>query len=157
MSTTQDKILLTRGGFEALQKEYRQLINFRRPAVIERLSSSRQEGDLTENSEYIQAKEDLSFIDGRIREIEKLINTAMIIDENHQNCQKVKLGCRVTVTNGKSHYVFCLVGEQEADPSAKKISHTSPLGKALLGKKVGEKVEVEAPAGKILYRIVKIN
>jgi len=157
MSTNQDKILLTRSGFEALKKEYHQLVSFRRPAVVERLSSSRQEGDLSENSEYIQAKEDLAFIDGRIREIEELINMAMIIDENHQNCRRVKLGCRVTVTDGKGHYVFHLVGEQEADPSAKKISHTSPLGKALLGKKVGEKVEVKAPAGKILYRVAKIN
>jgi transcription elongation factor GreA len=157
MVTPQDKIPLTKDGLAELKKEYQDLLNLRRPQVVERMSLARKVGDLTEDSEYAQAKQELSFIDGRISELEEVISKAILIDEGHNHCQEVKLGCRVTVKDTTKEHIFHLVGEWEADPAEAKISHQSPLGQSLLGKKIGEKVEVEAPAGKIVYTIVKID
>jgi transcription elongation factor GreA len=157
VNTNQDRIPLTKEGLENLKKEYQQLVEIRRPQAVVRMASSRKVGDLTEESEYTQAKQELDFIDGRISELDDVINKAIIIDENHGNCPEVKLGCRVTVQAGKDEYIFHLVGEWEADPAEAKISHQSPLGQSLLGKKIGNKVEVKAPAGKIVYTIIKID
>lgn len=158
MDNNQEKILLTPEGLEELKKEYRELVEVKRPAEVERLAGARQAGDLSENSEYTHAKEELSFIDGRISELEDVINRALLINGNHHGCKEVNLGCKVTVkTDGNKQLVFHLVGEWEADPTVKKISHSSPLGKSLLGKKVGDNVEVTAPVGKIIYTIVNIN
>lgn len=150
------KIFLTKEGHEDLKKEYDELVNIKRPDVLNRVSQARNLGDLSENAEYVAAREELSFIDGRIDEIEELLKEVEIISQSKSN-NIVKLGSTVTVDAGKDKEVFTLVGEWEADPHQKKISHESPLGKALIGKKVGEKVEVEAPAGKILYTIKSIN
>jgi len=152
-----DKILFTPEGLEALKKEYRELVEIKRPLVVERLSEARQSGDLSENSEYSQAREELSFIDGRINEIEEILKKAVVTKIDHRQCCEVGLGCRVTVKNSKVEDVFWLVGEWEANPAQKKISYTSPLGKALLGKKIGDEVEVEVPAGKLVYTITKIE
>lgn len=158
MNIQNDKIPLTKNGLEELKKEYEQLVNIKRPRVVERLASSRKIGDLAEESEYTQAKQELSFIDGRISELEEVFKKAMIIDEGHENCQEVKLGCRVTVKSADNkESVFHLVGEWEADPTEAKISHQSPLGQSLLGKKVGDKLEINAPAGKVVYTIIKID
>lgn len=153
-----DKIILTQEGLVALKNEHRHLLEEKRPLVVERLSESRQAGDLAENSEYTQAREELSFIDGRISELEGVLGKATLIKKSNCGNQKVDLGCKVTVSlNGNKTKVFHLVGDWEADPAAQKISLTSPLGKSLLGRKVGERTEVEAPAGKIVYTIVKID
>lgn len=150
------KIYLTRQGLNELKKEHEELTTVKRPDVLSRVSAARSLGDLSENAEYVAAKEDLSFIDGRIDELEELLKQAIVIDRKGSN-HMVKLGSRVTLhTKGKKE-VFTVVGEWEADPTAKKISHESPLGKALMGKRVGEQVEVEAPAGKILYTIKSIG
>ena len=152
-----DKILFTAEGLEALKKEYRELVEVKRPAVVERLSEARLSGDLAENSEYTQAKEELSFIDGRISELEEILKKAVAAKTDHRQCSQVGLGCRVTVKDSAGETVFWVVGEWEADPAQKKISYTSPLGKGLLGKKVGDEVEVEVPAGKLVYTITKIE
>ena len=152
-----DKILFTAEGLEALKKEYRELVEVKRPAVVERLSEARQSGDLSENSEYSQAKEELSFIDGRINEIEEILKKAVVAKNDHWQCDQVGLGCRVTVKNSEGEDIFWVVGEWEANPAQKKISYTSPLGKGLFGKKVGDEVEVEVPAGKLVYTITKIE
>lgn len=158
MATDDNKVHLTKEGLENIKNEYQTLVDVKRPEVVERLSESRQLGDLAENNEYIQARQELSFMDGRIAELEAVIKKVVLINDNHNCCQKVSLGCRITVqTETKDAHVFWLVGEWEADPLSKKISCTSPLGKSLLGKKVGEKVEVDAPAGKISYTITQIN
>lgn len=150
------KIYLTKEGLADLKKEYEELTTIKRPDVLSRVAQARSLGDLSENAEYVAAREDLSFIDGRIDELEELLKQAVLITESHSN-HMVKLGSKVTLhTKGKKE-VFTVVGEWEADPTEKKISHKSPLGLALMGKKVGEKVEVEAPAGKILYTIKSIN
>lgn len=157
-NNSEEKILLTPEGLEKLKKEYQELVEVKRPVVVDRLSGARQAGDLTENSEYTHAKEELSFIDGRISQLEDIINRTSLITGKNRNCNQVYLGCQVTVkTNEDKQLVFHLVGEWEADPAVQKISSNSPLGKSLLGKKVGEKVEVVAPAGKIVYTVVKIS
>lgn len=154
------KIYLTEEGLADLKKEHEGLIKAKRPEVLTRVSAARDLGDLSENAEYAAAREELSFIDGRIDEIEELLKQVTIIHEEKgkSNGKKiVKLGSTVTLHIGGKKEVFTLVGEWEADPNEKKISHESPLGKALLGKKIGEKIEVEAPAGKIRYTIVDVQ
>lgn len=150
------KIYLTKDGLSDLKKEYTELTVVKRPGVLERVSQARSMGDLSENAEYSAAREELSFIDGRIDELEELLKQAVLITEGHNN-HMVKLGSKVTLSIKGKKEVFSVVGEWEADPVEKKISHKSPLGLALLGKKVGEMVEVEAPAGKISYTIKSIN
>lgn len=149
------KIFFTKDGLAELKAEYDELFNVKRPATVTRLAEARDQGDLSENSEYTAAKSDLAFIDGRILELEEILHNAKIIT-NHKS-SSVDVGCKVTITvNGKKE-VFTVVGEWEADPTEKKISNSSPLGKALLGKKVGDTAEVEAPAGKILYKVLHIE
>lgn len=150
------KIYITKNGLSELKKEYEELTNIKRPDVLSRVSQARSLGDLSENAEYVAAREDLSFIDGRIDELEELLKQAVIIAEGHSN-HMVKLGSKVTLHHGNKKDTFSVVGEWEADPTERKISHKSPLGLALIGKRVGEKVEVEAPAGKITYTIKSIN
>lgn len=153
------KIYLTKEGLEELRKEYTDLAKVKRPQTVQRLTDARNQGDLSENAEYVAAREELSFIDGRIDELEEILKQVVIITETTKKVSgaQVKLGSEVTVKiNGKSE-IYRVVGEWEADPTEKKISHESPLGKALIGKKLGEKVEVEAPAGKIAYTIVSIQ
>lgn len=153
------KVFVTKEGLEELKRELKSLSNEKRAQVLERVSAARSMGDLSENSEYTAAREELSLIDGRIEELADIIKSANLIEENHKSGKgaTVELGSTITVAiNGKKED-FNLVGEWEADPKAKKISHESPLGKALMGKAIGEKVEVEAPAGRVLYTIVSIN
>lgn len=154
-----NKVFLTKEGLEALKTEHEELTKVKRPDVLGRVSSARGLGDLSENAEYTAARDELSFIDGRIAEISELLKNVVIIHESKKAKanHKVSLGSKVTLhVNGKRE-TFSVVGEWEADPAEKKISHESPLGRALIGKKVGEKVEVEAPAGKIIYAIVSIH
>jgi transcription elongation factor GreA len=153
------KIYLTKEGLDELKKEYQQLNTVRRPELLERVSQARSMGDLSENAEYVAARDELSFVDGRLDELEEIITQASIIQEDHGKGAHslVKLGSIVIVTVKGKKEEFALVGEWEADPKEKKISHESPLGKALIGKKVGEKIEVEAPAGKLSYTIESIK
>jgi transcription elongation factor GreA len=151
------KIYLTKEGLVELKKEHEELTKVKRPDVLERVSQARSMGDLSENAEYVASKEELSFIDGRIEELEELLKQVVLIEESKNTSHIVKLGSRVTLNTKGKKDSFVVVGEWEADPKDKKISHESPLGKALIGKKVGEKVEVEAPAGKISYTIVSVD
>ncbi len=153
------KIFVTKQGLEELKEELHDLEKVKRPQVLERVSQARAMGDLSENSEYTAAREELSLIDGRIEELADMLKRVEIIDEEQaaQRTSAVQLGSTVTVKiNGKKE-VFEVVGEWEADPQEKKISHESPLGMALMGKALNEKIEVEAPAGKIIYHIVEIS
>lgn len=147
--------VLTKEGLEQLKAEYQELTAVKRPEVVKRLSDARDLGDLSENSEYAAAKQDLAFIDGRIVELEEFLHGAKVVSSHGK--KTVDVGCKVTLhVNGKRE-IFTVVGEWEADPTQKKISHESPLGKALLGKKPGDSVEVEAPAGKLHYKIIEIE
>jgi len=150
------KIKITKEGLEALKNELQVLQEEKRPKLVDRLANARAQGDLAENSDYINAKEELEFMDGRIDEINDVIVNAEVVEQGGNSSDGVGVGTKVTVkVNGKDNE-FHIVGEWEADPMQKKISHTSPLGQALVGKKVGEKVEVEAPAGKVQYEILDI-
>lgn len=150
------QVHLTKEGRDEIALELKTLKEEKLPQAIERVARARDFGDLTENAEYHSAREDLSFIEGKIEELEALLAHTKLIAEQPKT-DVVKLGSTVTVNgNGQSH-IFSVVGEWEADPVNKKISHKSPLGQALVGKKVHDKVEIDAPAGKILYTIVKIH
>jgi transcription elongation factor GreA len=151
------KIYLTKDGLADLQKEYEDLTKVKRPTVVTRVSDARNQGDLSENAEYVAAREELSFIDGRIDELEELLKQVSLIQEDKETRTAVELGSEVTLNISGKEEVYRVVGEWEADPAEKKISHESPLGKALLGKKSGESIEVEAPAGKIHYTIVSVK
>lgn len=153
------KIYLTKEGLEELKKEYGELSKTKRPDVLSRVSQARSMGDLSENAEYVAARDELSFIDGRIDELEELLKQAVLIVESTSKSSNhvIKLGSKVTLNVKGKKEIFMVVGEWEADPKDKKISHESPLGKALIGKRIGEKVEVEAPAGKVIYTIVSVN
>lgn len=152
-----NQVYLTKEGLESLKKELAELTDKKRPALVKRVTEARNQGDLTENSEYTNAREELALTDTRIEELQIILNKAQIIKGNGNGCKKVNLGCKVTVRANKETHVYHVVGEWEADPMNKKISHSSPLGKALLGKMVGETVEIEAPIGKIVYEIKDID
>jgi len=153
---TNKKVYLTKQGLRELKKEYKELIEVKRPQFVVRISHAREMGDLAENSDYQDARDKLRFLDDRIAELQKVLSKAVVV-EKEKNPQKIGLGCRVSVrTNGKKQ-VFILVSELEADPTSQKISYQSPLGRAFMGKKVGEKVEVATPSGKAVYKVEKIE
>lgn len=150
------KIQLTKQGYEDLQKEYQGLLKNKKPQAVDRLQKARAMGDLSENSEYTAAKEELAFVEGRTREIEEILNNAEVIKNNNTSDQ-VQVGSSVIVeANGKDD-LFQIVGEFEADPMNKKLSQNSPIGQALINKKVGDLVEVNIPAGKVEYKIIEIK
>lgn len=149
---------LTKEAFESLSKELRELNDVKRPALVARLSRAMAEGDLAENADYQNAKEELEFLDGRISELEDVVNNANVMDDKGgANNGAVGIGTKVSVKAGNKKQVFTLVGEWEADPVNQKISHSSPLGQMLMGKRKGDKVTVEAPAGKVIYEILEID
>ena len=149
-------VKMTKEGLNTLKSELDELVNVKRPRLVERLSNARQQGDLNENSDYANAKEELEFLDGRIQELEGVLKNALVVSGNGKS-NGVALGTKVTVKVNGEKYVYEIVGEWEADPASKKISHESPLGQALVGKRVGEKVDVEAPAGKLTYQVLAIE
>jgi len=153
----QSKIQLTKKGQEELKSELSGLRDVKRPKLVDRLSNARSQGDLSENSDYQSAKEELEFLDGRIEELENVLKNAVVISESTKNGSGISVGTKVTVRVSGREVAFDIVGEWEADPAAKKISHESPLGKALIGKKTGDSVEVEAPAGKVSYYIKSVK
>jgi transcription elongation factor GreA len=123
---------------------------------VDRLAKARSQGDLSENSDYQNAKEELGFLEGRIDELVEVIKNAKVVNDSG-NGNSVGVGTKVTVRVNGIKSTFEIVGEWEADMVNKKISHASPLGSSLVGKKPGDKFEVEAPVGKILYEVVSIN
>lgn len=154
------KIYLTKEGIEDLKKEHQELVKVKRPEVLDRVTQARNMGDLSENAEYTAARDELTFIDGRIDELEELLRQVIVIkEEEHKVNGKliVELGSKVILHKDGKKEEFVVVGEWEADPTEKKISHQSPLGKALLGKTIGDEIEFTAPSGKIKYKVVSVN
>jgi len=153
----QEKVYLTSVGLKKIQADLDQMRNSKRPTLVDRLALARSQGDLSENTEYVSATEDLAFLDGQIEELEVMLLKVVVIDESH--CQKgcVGLGSKVTVHIDNKEHIYYIVGEWEADPMQKKVSHSSPLGLALLGKTSGQEVEFDAPAGKVVYKIIKVE
>lgn len=152
-----NKVILTQEGLKALKKEHQGLQTVKRPKTLKRMVAARDMGDLTENSEYAAARQDLAFIDRRIAELEEIFKKAQVVKSSAKGNDKVAIGSKVILKNNNEKVVFTIVGDWEADPLKNKISFSSPLGKALLGKKKGNKVDVQAPAGKAIYQILEIK
>ena len=148
-------IQMTPEGLEALKAELDELKNVKLPAILDRISKAREDGDLSENGAYIFGKQEQEFLEGRIAELEEILVNVAVVRNSKKST--VDLGCRVIVSLNGKKMDFHVVGEWEARPAERKISASSPLGRALVGKKVGDKVEVEAPVGKVLYTIVGIE
>jgi transcription elongation factor GreA len=147
-------IKLTQEGFENLKKEYQELLD-KRPGVIERMSAAREQGDLSENAGFHAAKDALSYIDYRLRELKLLLRFADVIET--KQTEVVAFGSVVTIAAGENKMVYTIVGKLEANPARGKLSDVSPIGSVLLGKRVGETVEVEVPDGKVTYKIIGIK
>lgn len=151
-----DTYKLSQKGFDNLIKERDTLKNTTRPKAVTRLTAARAMGDLAENSEYTASREGLSLIDTRLAQIEAIINKVEIVNET-KNTGVVQLGDVVKVKVQDGHEEFSIVGEMESDPMNKKISDSSPIGKAILGAKVGSSVTVTTPAGEVVYKVVEIK
>jgi transcription elongation factor GreA len=154
-----NKIPMTADGFDRLEEELKQLKSVERPAVIRAIAEAREHGDISENAEYHAARERQSFIEGRVLELEDKIARAEVIDVSKLSGKVVKFGATVTLidedTDEKSAYQ--IVGEDEADIKSKRLAITAPLARALVGKKVGEQVEVTTPGGSKSYEIAKVQ
>lgn len=153
----QPVVLMTQQGYDELVKELAELKTTKLPAAIDRVATARSFGDLSENSEYHAAREDLAVLEGRIEELELLIQTAQIASGAANGAVAVGSQVVVQIDGKQDQHIFNIVGEWEADPVQKKISEKSPLGQALAGKKVGDVVEVEVPAGKLKYIIKQVK
>jgi len=149
---------LTASGAAKLEAELKQLKGPQREALARRLRDAIQMGDLSENADYHKAKEDQGFLEGRIQELEFALRNAVIVEATNTPKDVVAVGVRVTVQIDNSDpEVFHVVGVQEADPRAGKISHESPIGRALMDHSVSETVEAETPSGIIKLKILKIE
>ena len=149
---------ITRAGKLKLEQELAELEGPRRQEISRRLKSAIEMGDLSENADYISAKEDQGFLEGRIQEIKAILKNATVVDENNTNTHEIQIGNKVTLQEGDfPEEVYELVGANEADPKAGKISYESPLGAALLGKHKGDTITVNAPGGTIHFKVVKIE
>ncbi|MAT42320.1 MAG: transcription elongation factor GreA [Anaerolineaceae bacterium] len=150
-------IFLTQEGYEELQQELNYLRTEKRKEVADRLHNAMDDGDLIENAEYEAAKNEQSFVEGRINELEYLLGTARIADPNTAP-GTIQVGSRVTVKEDDFEpEEYIIVGAAEAKPELGKISNESPLGKALFGHKAGDKVTVQAPAGSFTVNVIKVE
>jgi transcription elongation factor GreA len=154
-----DKVPMTKEGLATLEEELRQLKSVERPAVIKAIATAREHGDLSENAEYHAAREKQSFIEGRLKELEGVISHAEVIDTSKITGSIVKFGAHVVVADGDTdeETKYRIVGAYEADAAAGKISVTSPLARALIGKSVGDSVEVKTPGGQKSYEVMKVS
>src|SRR6056297_2113688 len=154
-----EEVLLTEKGYEKLEEELEQLTTVKRREVAKRIKVAREFGDISENSEYDDAKNEQAFIEGRIKEIKRLIDNAKVVKSDEISNDKVNLGTTVRLHNldEDTFVTYKLVGTAEIDPSKSKISDKSPIGKAILGQTVGTKLQVTVPKGTINYEIVSIK
>ncbi|MBI2099608.1 transcription elongation factor GreA [Candidatus Uhrbacteria bacterium] len=148
-------IYTSKEGLEKLKEELRGLKTVRRKEAAARIEKAKELGDLSENAEYAEAKDELAFIEGRIIELEDYINRAIVFD--HEAGDKVSLGSKVKVKAKDKEKEYTIVGPNEADPASGKISNETPLAKSLLGKKAGDEVEVKTPSGQVAYKILSVE
>jgi transcription elongation factor GreA len=154
-----EKIPMTPQGLVDLEAELKNLKSVQRPAIIEAIATARAHGDLSENAEYHAAKEQQSFIEGRIKELEAVTSKAQIIDPATMSGNVVKFGASVKIIDEDTDVeeTYMIVGEYEANAEKKKISITAPIARALIGKTVGDSVEVRTPGGKKCYEIAEVK
>lgn len=150
------QVVLTKKKLEELKKELQILKTVKRREIAERIKRAIEQGDLTENAEYAQAKEEQAFLEGRIAEIENKIRNAEVISDK-KKFNRIELGSTFRIKQGARELSYTLVGSFEADPSQGKISDESPIGRAFLGKKVGDVVEVNTPGGVVKYKVLEIK
>ena len=153
----QKELFLTQQGLDELKKELDELIQVRRPEVINALKDARAQGDLSENAEYDAARNDQAIVESRIRELEAMIEKAVVITK--VDTDVVSIGTKVTLeyVDDEEEEEYSIVGSSEADPFTNKISNESPIAKAIMGLKVGSVVSVESPNGKYDVKILAIN
>lgn len=150
---------MTQEGYDAKMKELAHLENVERPDVVRAIAEAREKGDLSENAEYDAAKERQGMLEAKIAELKNLVATARIIDQSKLQTEEVQLLNKVTIKNLKNNtkMTYTIVSETEANLRAGKISITTPIAKGLIGHKVGDVVEVQAPAGKMQFEIIEIG
>jgi transcription elongation factor GreA len=148
---------LTREGYEKLQEELDFLRSSKRQEIANRLHEAMEGGELIENAEYEAAKNEQAFVEGRIKELEILLATARVISET-EKAEVIQIGSKVTIQEtGNDPEVYTIVGAAEANPRAGRVSNESPLGRALLNRRAGDQVSVDAPAGSFVVSILKVE
>lgn len=153
-----DKIqYLTTEGLEAVKKELRELKDTRIPEIAARIDEAKQQGDLSENAEYHQAKDDMAWAQGRLLELQYVLDNAQLVEKGGKNKEIVTVGDTVVVEINDKTKTYTIVGPQEANPLEGRVSNESPLGGSFIGHKVGEKIEVRTPAGVQTYLIIEIK
>ncbi len=150
-----EHVYVTQEGLAKLKAELHELKTVRKREVANRIEKAKDLGDLSENAEYADAKDEMSFIDGRMIELEDTINRAKIIEAGGTDV--VNIGCTVEIEGGGQKKTYTIMGSSEADPAAGRISNETPLARALLGKKVGDTIEVRLPSGAMTYTIKLIS
>jgi transcription elongation factor GreA len=150
-------VLLTKEGLQALEEELEQLVNVRRADVAERIRQARDFGDIAENAEYTEAKNEQSLLEGRIQTLEAMVRNAVMIEEENRERGVVAAGAEVKVSSEEGEETYSIVGAAEADPLNGRISNESPLGRALLGHKAGDEVEWTSPIGTSRVKIHSVT
>ena len=154
-----EELLLTKDGLEKLEKELHHLRTVKRKDIAARIKEAISYGDITDNSEYEDAKNEQAFIEGRIITLEKMLRRARILEKDDNDDLNISLGSNVKLkdVNSGKEFEYTIVSTAEADPTEKKISNESPVGKSLIGLTVGAEVEVKVPAGLMKYRVEEVN
>ena len=148
---------LTSEGRQKLKDELDYLKKTKRSEIAIRIKEAKELGDLSENAEYADAREEQSFVEGRILELEEILKNARVIDPKNSAPGTVDIGDTIVIKRNEEKFEYTIVGSNEASPSEGRISNESPLGKSFLGKKKGDKVEVKAPKGIVIYEIIQIK
>lgn len=159
MGETGKQVVLTYEGVKKLEDELEYLKTVKRKEITQKIKTALSFGDLSENSEYDEAKNDQAFVEGRIALLENMLKSAKVIDEDDITTDKVSVGCKVKIRDMEfdDDIEYIIVGSAEADPSKLKISNESPVGRGLLGMKVGDIVSINVPDGVIKYKILEIK
>lgn len=158
MADAEKQTILTPEGLRKLEEELEHLKTVKRKEIAERIKQSKEFGDISENAEYEDAKNEQAFIEGRILQLDQMLRNAKVIDNNGP-ADTITVGATVRVRDLQSgeEISYTIVGSPEADPDQDKISNESPVGQALLGKRNGDTVDIQVPAGKMKYRVLKIS
>lgn len=159
MAETEKQTILTPEGLRKLEEELEYLKSVKRKEIAERIKASKEFGDLAENAEYEDAKNEQAFVEGRILQLDQMLRNAKVIDNHGAPADRITVGSTVRLKDLASgeEITYMIVGSPEADPAHDKISNESPVGQGLLGKRKGEAVEVVAPAGKVRYTVLQIK
>ncbi len=159
MANDKNKVYLTAEGLAKVKEELEYLTGTRRREIAQMIAEAKAEGDISENAGYDEAKTAQGFLEGRIRELENVLKHAEVIQETNGPANRVDIGRTVVIREAGTDFeeTYTIVGSMEADPTNGRVSNESPMGQALLGRKVGEETVVESPAGELTFEIVKIE